>query len=144
MQVRPGRVGAIAVLGLVFGAIFLMGLLFWTIYQPDFGFAYNISNPKQPFTFIKPGSGGVEAAEPEPDLPFNETLAALREGGCAFIEGEPDSLDPEKCVFLSQRDFLETALERKLVFICECEETRTLYAPVKDGHVAWREPEASP
>jgi len=131
------------VLGLVLGAMFLMGLLFWTIFQPDFGFAYNISNPKQPFTFRKPSNGGAEVAESEPDLSFNETLAALREGGCAFVEGEPDNLDAEKCVFMSQRGFLETALERKLVFIYEGEEARTLYAPVKDGHVAWRELKAT-
>jgi hypothetical protein len=138
VRVRPGRVGAIAVLGLILGAIFFMGLVFYTIFKPDFGIAYDITNPSQPFTFKKPGSHEVNPTEPEPDLSFNETLAALREGGCAFVEGEPDDLNPERCVFLSQKEFIETALDRKLVFLHDGEDAYTLYVPVKEGHVAQR------
>ncbi|MFH2110127.1 MAG: hypothetical protein ABIJ47_02580 [Candidatus Bathyarchaeota archaeon] len=114
--------------------------MFWTVFKPDLGLAYDITNPSQPFTFKGPESAETESTEPEPELSFNETLAALREGGCAFVEGEPDNLDPDRCEFLSQQEFLETALDRKLVFMHEGEEAYTLYVPVKDGHVAWRWP----
>ena len=117
-----------------------MGLLFWTIFKPDLGLAYNATNPSRPLTFKWPGSAETEPAETEPELSFNETLAALEEGGCAFVEGEPENLDPDRCVFLSQREFLETALNRKLVFIHEGDDARNLYVPVKEGHVAYRWP----
>lgn len=140
MRVRPGRAGAIAVLGLILGAIFFMGFVFWTIFKPDFGLAYDITNPSHPFSFKEHRSTETEPTETEPELSFNETLTALRDGGCAFVEGEPDNLNPDRCVFLSQQEFLETALDRKLVFMHEGEEAYTLYTPVKDGHVAWRWP----
>jgi hypothetical protein len=139
MIVRPGRVGGLAVLGLVVGAMFFMGIIFWIIFSPDFSLAYDISNPSQPFTFerISRGDSGTNA---ELDLSFSEILDALHEGGCAFVEGTPDTLDPERCVFVSQAEFMENALDRKLVFINVGKETRTLYVPVKDGHLAWGEP----
>jgi hypothetical protein len=113
-----------------------MGMGFWVIIQPDFGLAYDISNPSRPFSFR---TGRAEAEATEPTLSFNETLAALREGGCVFLAGEPDDLDPGRCVFLGQKGFIESALGRKLVFLYEGEDAYTLYVPVKEGHVAWRE-----
>lgn len=139
MQVRPGRGGALAVLGLILGAIFFMGLMFWTIFKPDLGFAYDITNIDQPFTFKNPWGAKTELTENKADLSLNETLTALRDGGCAFVEDKPDNLDPKKRVFLSQQEFMECALSRKLVFLDKGEEAVTLYVPVKEGHVAWRE-----
>lgn len=139
MQVRPGRGGALAVLGLILGAIFFMGLMFWTIFKPDLGLAYDITNIDQPFTFKNPWGAKTEPIETKLDLSLNDTLTVLRDGGCAFVEGEPDNLDPEKCGFLSQQEFMEYALNRKLIFLHKGEEAVTLYVPVKEGHVAWRE-----
>ena len=141
MRVRQGRAGAIAVLGLILGAAFFMGLVFWVILKPDFGIAYDITNPDNPFTFTKPGGG--QAAPPdkeEPVLTLNQTLAALRERGCAVVEGEPDNLDPNRLVYLGQAEFMDAAEDRKLVFLSVGEEGSILYVPVKEGHVAWREP----
>ena len=138
MRVRAGRVGALAVLGFILGAIFFTGFLFYTILRPDLGLAYDIGNPNQPFTYKGYEKQGTDPAAPTLSLSFNETLTVLVDGGCSFIEGEPENLDPEKCVFLSQKDFIETALHRKLVFTQMGEEECTLYVPVKEGHVACR------
>jgi len=129
------------VLGLLLGAAFFMGLVFWVILRPDFGIAYDPTNLEKPFTFK--GFGGQQAAppdEPEPEFTFNETLALLLERGCAIVEGEPENLNPERLVFLRQAEFIEAAEDRKLVFLSIGEEWSTLYVPVKEGHVAWREP----
>ena len=138
MQVRPGRIGAITVLALILGAVFFMGLFFWTILHPDFGLAYNIPNPNQPFPFKRPVSHEAEPAEAKPELSFNETLAALKESDCAIVEGEPDNFNPDNCILPSQQEFMDTALNRKLVFMQEGEDAYTLYVPVKNGHVIWR------
>ncbi len=131
--------GALAVLGLLLGAIFSTGLFFWVLIKPDFGLAYNVNDPSHPLTLKKPGDAQAPPVE-EPELSFKETIATLKDRGCAFVEGEPENLDPDKCVYLSQKEFIEEALRKKLVFIHMDEEASTLYAPEREGHVAWREP----
>jgi hypothetical protein len=131
--------GALAVLGLILGATFSTGLFFWVLIKPDFGLAYNINDPSHPFTFKKSGDIQAPPAE-EPELSFNETLAMLRDKGCALVEGEPENLDPDKCVYMSQKEFIEEALRRKLVFLNMDEAASTLYVPEREGHVAWQEP----
>jgi len=130
------------VIGFLMVVIFLTGLLFWVIYNPNIGIAYNIDDPDHPFTFTKTGGGGTEApqVEEEPKMSLNETMAALRDGGCSFVEGEPGNLNPQKCVFLGQGDFVDEALRMKLVFHSVGEEWYTLYVPVREGHVAYRWP----
>jgi len=126
------------VLGLLIGASFSTGLFFYVLIKPDLGLAYNISDPSHPFTFNLFGDKQAPPAE-EPELSFNETLAMLRDEGCAFVEGEPENLDPDKCVYLNQKEFIKEALRRKLVFFNVDEEASTLYVPEREGHVAWRE-----
>ncbi len=139
MRVRPGRFDALMVIGFLVVAIFLTGLLFWAIYKPNFGIAYNINDLSHPFTFTNPGRTEAPQTE-EPEMSLNETLVALRNGGCSFVEGEPENLDPHKCVFVSQGDFMDEALRMKLVFHSVSEEWYTLYVPVREGHVACRWP----
>ncbi len=118
-----------------------MGLVFWVILRPDFGIAYDPTNLDNPFTFK--GFGGQQAAppeEPETVLTLNQTLALLAERGCAFVEGEPENLNPERLVYLGQAAFIEAAVDRKLVFLSVDDEWSTLYVPVKEGHLAWRSP----
>jgi hypothetical protein len=127
------------VVGFLAVAIFLTGILFWVIYKPSFGIAYNINDPSHPFTFTR--IGGAEAPQTEePEMSLNETLDALRDDGCSFVEGEPGNLDPHKCVFLGQGDFIDEALRMKLVFRSVDDEWYTLYVPVREGHVAYRWP----
>jgi hypothetical protein len=128
------------VIGFLVVAIFLTGLLFWVIYKPNFGIAYNIDDPSNPFTFTKTGGTEAPQAEEEPEMSLNETKVALRDGGCSFVEGEPGNLDPHKCVFVSQGDFMDEALRMKLVFHSVGEEWITLYVPVREGHIACRWP----
>jgi hypothetical protein len=128
------------VIGFLVVAIFLTGLLFWVIYKPNFGIAYNIDDPSNPFTFTKTGGTEAPQAEEEPEMSLNETMVALRDGGCSFVEGEPGNLDPHKCVFVSQGDFMDEALRMKLVFHSVGEEWITLYVPVREGHIACRWP----
>jgi len=129
------------VLGVILGATFFVGLVFWVILKPDFGLAYDPTDLDNPFKFK--GFGGQQAAppgEPEPELTFNETLAVLLERGCAIVEGEPENLNPDRLVYLSQAGFIEAAEDRKLVFMSVGDEWSTLYVPVKEGHLAWRTP----
>jgi len=130
--------GALAVLWLIIGSAFLSGLFFYVLIKPDLGLSYNISDPSHPLKLHLFGEEQTPPAE-EPELSFNEALTLLRDKGCAFVEGEPKNLDPDRCVYLSQKELVEEALSRKLVFINVDEEASTLYVPETEGHVAWQE-----